>query len=128
MANDANIVMISGRLTRDAELSYTNSGLAMLKFSIAVGSSYKKNDEWVNNVDFFEGVMWGKKAEKFSGLIKGDFVIATGSLKQDRWEKDGKKFSKVSINYDMLVKGVVEKQVSSEQENRPEAWEENVPF
>lgn len=96
---DLNQVVIVGRLTRDAELKYTNSGLAILDFSIAVNRSKKDGDQWVDEASFFECSMMGKSAESISRyMVKGHQIVVSGSLRQDRWESDGQKRSKVKIH------------------------------
>lgn len=98
MANDINHVTIVGRLTRDAEISYLPSGAAVAKISIAVNRSRKNGDQWVEEVSYFDSAIFGKTAENLKPyLSKGKQVGLEGHLKQDRWEKDGQKFSKVSI-------------------------------
>ena len=98
MANDINHVTIVGRLTRDAEISYLPSGAAVAKISIAVNRSRKNGDQWVDEVSYFDSAIFGKTAENLKPyLSKGKQVGLEGHLKQDRWEKDGQKFSKVSI-------------------------------
>jgi len=94
MANDTNQVVLIGRLTREAETSYANSGIAIAKFSLAVGEKYKDKE----NTSFFNCVLFGKTAENLiTYLTKGKQVCVIGKLKQDRWEKDGAKKSSVSI-------------------------------
>ena len=98
MANDINHVTIVGRLTRDAEISYLPSGAPMAKISIAVNRSRKNGDQWVEEVSYFDSAIFGKTAENLRQyLSKGKQIGLEGHLKQDRWEKDGQKFSKVSI-------------------------------
>ena len=98
MANDINHVIIIGRLTRDAETSYLPSGAAVAKISIAVNRSRKNGDQWVEEVSYFDSAIFGKTAENLRQyLLKGKQIGLEGHLKQDRWEKDGQKFSKVSI-------------------------------
>jgi single-strand DNA-binding protein len=98
MANDINHVTIVGRLTRDAEISYLPSGTAVAKISIAVNRSRKNGDQWVEEVSYFDSAIFGKTAENLKPyLSKGKQIGLEGHLKQDRWEKDGQKFSKVSI-------------------------------
>lgn len=98
MANDINHVTIVGRLTRDAEISYLPSGVAVAKISIAVNRSRKNGDQWVEEVSYFDSAIFGKAAENLKPyLSKGKQVGLEGHLKQDRWEKDGQKFSKISI-------------------------------
>jgi single-strand DNA-binding protein len=98
MAEDINKVMLVGRLTRDAELQYTNSGYALCKFSVAVNRRKKEGNQWIDEANYFDGNLWGKRGESLNSyLTKGTQVAIEGQLKQDRWEKDGVKRSKVSI-------------------------------
>ena len=95
---DLNRVVLIGRLTRDAEL--VNVGQTVkADLSIAVNRSRKQTDgSWTDEVSFFDFTLWGKTAEGLKPfLTKGKQIAIEGHLKQDRWEKDGQKFSKVSI-------------------------------
>lgn len=96
---DINRVIEIGRLTRDAEVSYTPGGMAIAKFSIAVNRRVKNGDGWADEANYFDVQVFGKQAEGLKPyLLKGKMVGIDGYLKQDRWEKDGQKFSKVTIN------------------------------
>lgn len=95
---DFNHVGIIGRLTRDAEL--VNVGQTVkADLSIAVNRSRKQADgSWTDETSFFDFTLWGKTAEGLKPyLTRGKQIAVEGHLKQDRWEKDGQKFSKVSI-------------------------------
>jgi single-strand DNA-binding protein len=95
---DINHVVLVGRLTRDAELKYTSSGQAVCKFSIAVNRARKNGDQWVDEANFFDIVLWGRQGEAISKyLIKGKSVGVDGELRQDRWQQDGQNRSKVEI-------------------------------
>ena len=95
---DINHVTLVGRLTRDAELRYTNSGLQICKFAIAVNSSKKSGDTWVDEANFFDCVMMGRMAESIHKFMKkGKQVGVDGELRQDRWEQDGQKRSRVEV-------------------------------
>jgi single-strand DNA-binding protein len=95
---DLNHVVLIGRLTRDAELKYTANGQAVCKFSIAVNRRKKMGDQWVDDVNFFDIVVWGRQAETLNQyLIKGKMVGVDGELRQDRWEQDGQNRSKVEV-------------------------------
>ena len=103
MAQDLNTLAIVGRVTRDAELSYLNSGTAKATFAIAVNRSVKKGDQWTDEVSYFDLTLWGKQAENLTKyLTKGTQVGITGSLQQRRWEKDGQKQSKVEIHVENI--------------------------
>lgn len=96
---DVNIVVLVGRLTRDAELKYTNSGQAVCRFSVAVNRSRKQGDQWVDEASFFEVDYWGKGGEAVNQyLVKGKQVCVEGELHQDRWEQEGQSRSKVVIS------------------------------
>ena len=100
MATDINKVVLVGRLTRDAEQSYTQSGFALLKFSIAVNRSRKQGDQWVEEANFFDVTVFGRQGEAIASyMTKGKQVAVEGQLRQDRWEaQDGTKRSKVTID------------------------------
>jgi len=101
---DINNVILVARLVRDAELKYTANGYAILNFSIANNRSVKRNDEWQDEVSFFQCNIFGKRAESLAEyMIKGKQVVISGSLKQDRWtDKDGNNRSVVKIMVDKL--------------------------
>jgi single-strand DNA-binding protein len=95
---DINHVVLVGRLTRDAELKYTAGGQAVCKFSIAINRRRKSGDQWVDEANFFDIVLWGKQGEALNQyLVKGKQVGVDGELRQDRWEQDGQNRSKVEI-------------------------------
>lgn len=99
MANDLNTWIGIGRLVRDSELKYSSGGTAICKFSIAVGKKFKKDEQLVEEVSFFDVVLWGKHGETLSSfLVKGKQVAVEGELHQNRWEQDGQSRSKVEIN------------------------------
>lgn len=101
MATDINHVMLIGRLTRDLDdrsFGYVGNGQCRANVSIAVNRSRKNGDNWVDEVSYFDVTIWGKQAENLKPyLTKGKQIAVEGFLKQDRWEKDGQKFSKVTI-------------------------------
>lgn len=95
---DINMLSLSGRLTKDAELKYMANDKALANFSIAVNRSKKVGDKWEDVASFFDCVLFGKVAEALHPyLVKGKKVFIGGKLQQDRWERDGKKFSKVQV-------------------------------
>ena len=95
MAYD-NTVTIAGNLTRDPELRYTASGVAVAEFGVAWNSKDKDGNE---SVSFFDVTCWRELAEHAAESIgKGNRVIVFGRLDQNTWEtKDGDKRSKVKV-------------------------------
>jgi single-strand DNA-binding protein len=95
---DLNLVVLIGRLTRDAELKYTTGGTAVCKFSVAVNRRRKVNDQWEDEANFFDVTLFGKQGETLNQyLLKGKQVGISGELRQERWEKDGQTRSRVEI-------------------------------
>lgn len=98
MSNDYNKVTLTGRLTRDIDLKYTTTGTAIAAVSLASNRSVKKQDNWETEVSYFDANIYGRMAENLKPyLIKGKMILIAGRLKQDRWEKDGQKFSRIKI-------------------------------
>lgn len=96
---DINRVIEIGRLTKDAEVTYTPGGTAVAKFTIAVNRKVKNGDDWVDEANYFDIKLFGKSAESLkSYLLKGKIVGVDGYLKQERWEKGGQKYSRIIIN------------------------------
>lgn len=97
-SNDLNKVFLIGRLTRDAELKYNTKGTAIAAVSLANNRSVKRNDNWETEVSYFDADIFGKTAENLKPyLTKGKMICITARMKQDRWEKDGQKFSRVKL-------------------------------
>lgn len=95
---DLNRVVLIGRLTRDAELKYTNTGVPLCRFSVANNYRRKVGDEWTEEASFFDAVLMGRRAEAISKyMTKGSQVGIEGELRQNRWEQDGQQRSRVEI-------------------------------
>ena len=95
---DINHVVLVGRLTRDAELKYTASGQAVCKFSIAVNRRRKNGDQWEDEANYFDVVLWGRQGESLTPyLLRGKCIGVDGELRQDRWQQEGQNRSKVEI-------------------------------
>ena len=64
-----NNVVLVGRMTRDAELRYTPSNVAVATFSLAVNRNFKgANGE--GEPDFFNCVIWSQQAENLANWLK----------------------------------------------------------
>lgn len=122
---DLNHVITIGRLTRDIgerDFAYTTGGTARLNLSIAVNRSVKKNGAWTDSVSYFDVTVWGKTAENIKAYLhKGKQIAVDGYLDQQRWEKDGIKYSKVVIIADsvQLLGGSENGQQSAPQAQQP---------
>jgi single-strand DNA-binding protein len=94
-----NRVILVGNLTRDPELRYIPSGMAVTDIGLAVNDRRKTaNGEWVEETTFVDVTLWARTAEVASEyLSKGSPVLIEGRLKLDTWEKDGKKNYKLRV-------------------------------
>lgn len=94
-----NRVILMGNLTRDVELRYTPSNMAVTDIGLAVNDKRKNaQGEWIEETTFVDVTLWGRTAEIASQyLTKGQPVLIEGRLKLDTWEKDGKKNSKLRV-------------------------------
>ena len=100
-----NKVIVTGRLTRDPETRYIPSGTAVTMLGVAVNRRFlDKNNEWRDETCFLDVEVWGKLAERCAETLKkGRPVYVEGRLKQDTWEKDGQKQTKLRINADRVT-------------------------
>ena len=100
-----NRVMISGNLTRDAEIRSTQSGMAILGFGVAVNDRRKNQQtgEWEDYPNLVDCTMFGTRGEKLQPyLTKGTKVAIEGKLRYSSWERDGHRRSKLEVIVDEL--------------------------
>ncbi|MDQ3375307.1 MAG: single-stranded DNA-binding protein [Actinomycetota bacterium] len=93
-----NRVILAGNLTRDPELRFTNDGVPVCSFGLAVNRVRSKSEE----VDFFDISAWRELGETIANYKKkGDPILVEGRLQFRTWEaQDGSKRSKVDITAD----------------------------
>ena len=93
-----NRVVLIGRLTRDPELRFTQSGIAVASFSLAVDRNYK-NAQGERETDFIDIVVWRQQAENCANyLSKGKLAAVDGSLRIRNYEtQDGQKRKAVEV-------------------------------
>ena len=114
---DFNLVVVEGRLVRDADLKYSKDGKPFTTFSIA--SNYWTGKEEAAN--FFDVV-----AFEDLKLSKGDKIRVQGVLRQDTWEKEGQKMSKIKI-----IAGKVDKLFHKKPEQKADdskEFKDDIPF
>lgn len=88
-----NSVVLAGNVVADPESRNTNSGKTVATFRLAVNNPISEKDVVYIDVD-----TWEKQAEFVGNYVKkGSAVSVIGRLKQDSWEKDGKKMSKILV-------------------------------
>ena len=94
-----NKVVLVGNLTRDIELRYTTSGVAIGNSSIAVTRKITSNGERRDETCFIDISFFGKSAEIANQYLnKGSKLLIEGRLKFDQWtDNNGQNRSKHSI-------------------------------
>lgn len=87
-----NRIILLGRLTRDPEVRYTQTGRVVCQFTLAVDRPFA-NQEGQREADFIPVVIWGKQAETCgNSLTKGQRVLVEGRLQVRSYDaKDGSK-------------------------------------
>lgn len=97
-----NKVILSGGVTKDAELNFLTTGTPKMMFNLAVERSYQK-DKNNKKVDFITCELFGKSAENLCQYItKGKQIMVEGELNIDQYEKDGEKRSFTKIKVDRI--------------------------
>jgi len=99
MASDINRVVLIGRLVKDPDLRYTQSGSSVASFSVANNRTYVSSGEKKEIVSYFNCVAWTKLGELIVQYCKkGHRIGIEGRLQQRSWEdQNGNKRSTVEI-------------------------------
>lgn len=89
-----NLVVIKGRVASMDDLRYTQSGTAVVSFSVAVDRRFSKEKE----VDFINVTAWQKTAEFIAQYFaKGQEILINGRLQVRSYDKDGEKRYKTEV-------------------------------
>lgn len=95
-----------GNLTAPPELRYTQSGVAVANFTVAVQDrkfDKTKNEYVYGDTLFLRASVWREFAEHVAALEKGTRVIVTGKLKQRGYEtKEGEKRTSIELDVDAV--------------------------
>ena len=100
-----NKVFLIGNLTRDPELRYVPSGMAVATFTIAINRVYKSQaGEKKEQTSFIRVVVWGRRAEVCGEyLSKGSPLFVEGRLQSRDWQtQDGQKRNTVEVVADNI--------------------------
>jgi len=102
-----NRIEVIGNLTRDPELRYTPSNMAVTSFAIATNRRYKdQSGNWVDSPpEYHDVVVWGTVGERCSQVLhKGERIYVTGRIQTRSWEApDGQKKYKTEIVADTVI-------------------------
>ena len=120
-----NKTILHGRLTKDPEIRYSQSGTAIARFTLAVNRM--KKDE----ADFITCKAFGKTAEIMEKYIKkGTEIMLCGRIETGSYEKDGKKVYTTEVIADEIdfVGKKEEKPAEKKDEFVPVKDDEEQPF
>ena len=136
-----NKVILAGRLTKNIEMRYTQTGKAIARFILSVNRRVSKDKE-KQQADFIPIIVWNKLAEICSKyLTKGSQILVEGHLQiRDYVAQDGKKHyiaeviaqelefmgSKVTAGNEQLQNQ--EQNISQEEITQDTATDEEIPF
>lgn len=87
-----NRVVLVGRLTKDPDLRYTPSGVAVARFTLAVNRTFS-NSNGEKETDFINCTVWRKQAENTANFLKkGSLAGVEGRIQTGSYEgQDGKR-------------------------------------
>ena len=100
-----NRVLLIGNLTRDPELRYTPSGMAVCNLGLAVSRIYNdKQGQKQKETCFLRVTVWGKTGENCASYLKkGRPVFVEGRLQSRSWEsEDGRKNTAIDVVADRV--------------------------
>lgn len=99
-----NNVSLTGYLTKDIDLKYTNNGTAVTNFTIAVQRTFT-NAQGERETDFIRCIAWRSTAETMSQFLnKGSRIGITGAIRTGSYEdKDGKTVFTTDVEVDNFV-------------------------
>jgi single-strand DNA-binding protein len=116
-----NKLIISGRLTGDANIKFTQSGTSVIDFNLANNTGFGEHKKTC----FISCVIF-KRDKLIDHLKKGKEVILEGELQQDAWEKEGVKHSKHKLIVNQLE--FIGKKDGAESTNGGYNTEDDIPF
>jgi single-strand DNA-binding protein len=79
--NELSAVHVAGRVTRDAEMRFTDTGKQVTNLSVAVSRRYNDQGEWKEVTQFLGVAVWGEDAApRAANIKKGDIVLVAFSV------------------------------------------------
>lgn len=122
--------LLTGRLTADPELRYTQTGTAVASFRIAVDRQFKNQQTNERDADFINCVIWRKPAENFCNFThKGSLVGIDGRLQSRSYEnKQGERVYVTEVVVDNFAL-LDPKQSQTQQAQKPQPSQQQTdPF
>ena len=131
-----NRTVLVGRLTKDPELRYTQTGIAVANFTIAVDRRFAKDGN--QSADFIPVIVWQKQAENVAKyLSKGRLVAVDGRIQTSSYDnKDGQRVYRTDVVADQVeflssksdAKGGSDSNDSSGYSDESDYSTEEIPF
>jgi len=125
-----NFVMLMGRVAFDGKSRQAGSG-RVSSFRIASSENVKKkNGEVFKKTVFVDCETWGPQGDFVATLRKGQWVIVTGKLAQEEWEKDGVKRSKHKVEIETVrrLTGPLDQNTEAQVDAGSESEGDDLPF
>lgn len=128
-----NRIILLGRLVKDPEVRYTNTGKVVAQFTLAVNRPFAGQDGQ-READFINVVMWGKQAEAIGNSVtKGQRLLVEGRLQIRSYDgNDGTKrwtTEVIADRFEFIEKKAEGKTSVSTQEQSPmESFGSSAPF
>lgn len=98
-------ITATGNLTRDPDITFTQSGVARTNLSIACNDARKTDNGWEEGEPTYLNITaWRQLAENVcESLRKGDTVTVTGRLRTRKYEKDGETKTVTEVDADSVA-------------------------
>ena len=128
MINEAILV---GRVGKDPEVKYTNSGTAVANYSVATNERWKKDGETHEHTEWHRIVSFGKLAEICGEyLTKGQLIYIEGKIQTRDWEdRDGnKRYTTEIVASEMKMLGGKGEKPQRQDEYVPPPEDPDIPF
>lgn len=122
-----NRTVLVGRLTKDLEIRYTQSGTAVANFTMAVNRQFT-NANGEREADFIGCIIWRKAAENFCNYThKGSLVGIDGRIQTSSYEKEGQRVYSTQVVVDSfsLLEPKQQSQQRGQQSNASDALHDN---
>ncbi|GGB63725.1 single-stranded DNA-binding protein 3 [Lentibacillus populi] len=122
-----NAVTLVGRLTKDVDLRYTQSGKAVGNFTLAVNRPFK-NAQGEQEADFINCTSWGKQAENLANYMKkGSQVGIVGRIQTRNYENnEGRKVFVTEVIAEQAA--FLESKSNEQKTEKPSNEQPNNPF
>ena len=123
-------LIVVGRVGRDSELSYTPTGVAVAKFSLASNKTTGKGEGKRQTTTWFKVTLWRERAENLSQYIKqGDLLMVVGEIDASAYlNKDGQPTASLDLTANSVTFLTSRETRDSRQSNDDDDSVGDIPF